>query len=152
MILITNGKIRTMTGVNYENGCVLIDNGKIIEVGNNIKSPKGAEIIDVNGAWVLPGLIETHCHIGLIEADMGFEGMDVNEATDPTTPHIRAIDGINPLDPAFAEAIKAGITTVMSGPGSANVIGGQFVSMKTKGISVDEMVIEEPAAMKIAFG
>jgi Imidazolonepropionase and related amidohydrolases len=152
MILIKNGKIITMTGVNYENGCILINNGKIIEIGNNINPQQGTDVIDAKGGWVLPGLIDAHCHIGLMEEDIGVEGMDVNEATDPITPHMRAIDGINPLDPSFEEAVKAGITTVMSGPGSTNVIGGQFVVMKTKGVSIDEMVIEEPAAVKIAFG
>lgn len=152
MILIKNGKIFTMSDVNYEKGSILIDNGKIVDIGNDIKSPEGVDVIDAKGGWVIPGLIDAHCHIGLMEADMGFEGMDLNEATDPITPHMRAIDGINPLDPAFEAAIKAGITTVMSGPGSANVIGGQFVAMKTKGISIDEMIIGEPAAMKIAFG
>lgn len=152
MILIKNGKIFTMSDVDYEKGSILIDNGKIVDIGNDIKSPEGVEVIDAKGGWVLPGLIDAHCHIGLMEADMGFEGMDLNEATDPITPHMRSIDGINPLDPSFEAAVKAGITTVMSGPGSANVIGGQFVAIKTKGISIDEMIIEEPAAMKIAFG
>lgn len=152
MILIKNGKVFTMAGANYEDGCILINKGKIIEVGNNITPPEGTKIIDAKSGWVLPGLIDAHCHIGLMEEGIGVEGMDVNEATDPITPHMRAIDGINPLDPAFAEAVKAGITTVMTGPGSANVIGGQFVVMKTKGVSIDEMVIQEPAAVKIAFG
>ncbi|WP_027624159.1 amidohydrolase [Clostridium lundense] len=152
MILIKNGKIFTMAEKKYENGCILIDEGKIIEVGENIEVPTDAEIIDAKGGWVIPGIIDAHCHIGLKEEGMGFEGSDINETTDPITPHLRAIDGINPLDTAFEEAIKAGITTVMTGPGSANVIGGQFVVMKTKGICVDDMVMKAPAAMKIAFG
>lgn len=152
MILIKNGKIFTMAGVNYEKGCVLINEGKIIEIKDNINPPEGAKLIDAKGGWVLPGLIDAHCHIGLMEEDIGVEGMDVNEATDPITPHMRAIDGINPLDPSFEEAIKAGVTTVMTGPGSANVVGGQFVLMKTKGVSIDEMIIQEPAAVKISFG
>lgn len=152
MILIKNGKIFTMTGKNYENGCILINEDKIIEVGENIEIENDLEVIDAKGGWVIPGIVDAHCHIGLKEEGMGFEGSDINESTDPITPHLRAIDGINPLDTAFKEAIKAGITTVMTGPGSANVIGGQFVAMKTKGICIDDMIIKAPAAMKIAFG
>lgn len=152
MLLIKNGKIFTMNGTNYENGSVLIDDGKIVEVGENVTVPKNAEVIDVNGAWVMPGIIDAHCHIGICEENMGFEGDDCNEMTDPVTPQLRAIDAINPMDEGLAKAVKGGITSVMTGPGSANVIGGQFVAMKTKGVCIDDMVILEPAAMKVAFG
>ncbi|GLC32077.1 amidohydrolase [Clostridium omnivorum] len=152
MLLIKNGKIITMTGVTHENGCVLIENGKIKAVGTKIEESKEYEVIDASGAWVLPGFIDAHCHIGIFEQDMGFEGSDGNESTDPVTPELRAIDAINPMDSAFKEAAQAGITTVMTGPGSANVIGGQFVAMKTMGVSIDDMIILEPAAMKVAFG
>lgn len=152
MLLIKSGKIITMTGVTHENGCVLIENGKIKAVGTKIEESKEYEVIDASGAWVLPGFIDAHCHIGIFEQDMGFEGSDGNESTDPVTPELRAIDAINPMDSAFKEAAQAGITTVMTGPGSANVIGGQFVAMKTMGVSIDDMIILEPAAMKVAFG
>lgn len=152
MLLIKNGKVITMTGVTYENGCVLIENGKIIAVGTEIEQLKEYEVIDASGGWVLPGFIDAHCHIGIFEQDMGFEGSDGNESTDPVTPELRAIDAINPMDSAFKEAAQAGITTVMTGPGSANVIGGQFAAMKTMGVSIDDMIILEPAAMKVAFG
>lgn len=152
MILIKNGKIVTMTGKIFENGCILIKEGKIVEIAENIKIHKDVKVIDAKEGWVTPGFIDAHCHIGLFEQDMGFEGMDINEATDPITPQLRAIDGINPMDTAFEDAIKGGITSVMTGPGSANPMGGQFVAMKTSGICVDDMVIKEPAAIKIAFG
>lgn len=152
MLLIKNGKIITMTGVTLENGCVLIENGKIKAVGTKIEESREYEVIDASGSWVLPGFIDAHCHIGIFEQDMGFEGSDGNESTDPVTPELRAIDAINPMDSAFKEAAQAGITTVMTGPGSANVIGGQFVAMKTMGVSIDNMIILEPAAMKVAFG
>lgn len=152
MLLIKNGKILTMNNKDYENGCVLIKDGKIVDVAENINVDEAVEIIDAKGGWVLPGMIDAHCHIGIYEQDMGFEGLDVNEATDPVTPELRAIDAINPMDTAFEDAVKGGITTVMTGPGSANVIGGQFVAMKTKGICVDDMIILEPAAVKVAFG
>lgn len=152
MILIKNGKVLTMADKNYENGCILIDGGKIIDIAEDIKAEGNVEIIDAKGGWVLPGLIDAHCHVGIFEEDMGFEGADGNESVDPVTPQLRALDAINPMDPAFEEAMEAGVTSVMTGPGSANVIGGQFVFMKTKGINVEDMVVMEPAAVKVAFG
>lgn len=152
MLLIKNGKIMTMTGGNIEKGSILIKYGKIENIGIDIEIPQKCEVINVNGAWVLPGLIDAHCHIGILEETIGFEGRDLNEATDPITPQLRAIDGINPMDPAFKEAVKAGITSVMTGPGSTNVIGGQFLVMKTNSICVDDGVIFNNAAVKIAFG
>ncbi|MCI6275140.1 MAG: amidohydrolase [Clostridium sp.] len=150
-MLIKNGKIYTMAKDVYENGDILIEDGKIKKVAREIKDYTG-EIIDASGAIVIPGMIDAHCHLGMWESGMGFEGSDGNEATDPITPEMRAIDGINPMDQYFDRAVEAGITTVMTGPGSANVVGGQFVVMKTYGNNVDKMKIVEPAAMKIAFG
>lgn len=157
MILIKNGKILTMAGLSYESGCVLIKDKKIIKVSKEIKEINESdynitEVIDAKGMWVLPGLIEAHCHIGITEEKKGFEGDDCNEMKEPITPYIRAIDAINPMDSAFHNAICAGITSVMVGPGSSNVVGGQFAFIKTKGRSIDEMIVLSPAAMKIAFG
>ncbi|MCD2348625.1 amidohydrolase [Clostridium guangxiense] len=152
MLLIKNGKILTMNGENYERGCVLIDNGKIKKVSDKIEETSDMEVIDAEGCIVMPGIIDAHCHIGLVEENMGFEGDDINEASNPVVPELRAIDGINPMDVAFDDAVKAGITGVMTGPGSGNVMGGQFVFMKTKGTCVDDMVILEPSAVKVAFG
>lgn len=152
MLFIKDAKIITMTGQNYDNGSILVDKGKIVEVGENIKVPQNAEVIDAQGAWVIPGMIDAHCHIGVDEEDIRFEGNDINESVDPITPQLRAIDAINPMDIAFKEAVMAGITMVMTGPGSANVIGGQFAAIKTYGSSVDEMTVLAPAAMKVAFG
>lgn len=153
-MVIINGNIFPMEGKNI--GCGYIrTNGKIIEeIGfmKNFIEKKGEKILDVDGAWVLPGLIESHAHIGITEEKWGAIGDDCNEETNPLTPTLRAIDAVNPMDPAFHDAIKAGITSVMTGPGSANVVGGQFVFMKTQGRCVDNMVIKSPAAMKVAFG
>lgn len=152
MLLIKNGKVLTMNGEVFEKGCILIEGGKIAEVGAEVSGHPGAEVIDAKGCWVMPGLIDAHCHIGVMEEKVGVEGKDLNEANDPVTPHMRALDGVNPLDSSFFDARKAGITTVMTGPGSSNVIGGQFLVMKTAGVCVDDMVILEPAAMKVSFG
>lgn len=152
MILIKNGRIATMAGKTYEKGIILVDGTRIVAVGEKVDAPFGAEVIDAEGMFVMPGIIDAHCHIGMWEDAMGFEGADGNEMTDPITPQMRAIDAINPMDRNFQEAYEAGVTTVMTGPGSANVIGGQFAIIKTYGRRVDDMIVKAPAAMKIAFG
>ena len=152
MLFIKNGKVITMAGETIENGSILIENGKISAVGL-LEAPKNAEIIDANGQYVLPGFIDAHCHLGMWETAIGFEGSDGNEITDPITPHLRGIDAINPMDVTFEEArALGGVTLVATGPGSANVVGGQFAAIKTAGIVIDEMIVKEPIAMKIAFG
>jgi imidazolonepropionase-like amidohydrolase len=152
MKLIKNGLIYTMVGEVIENGSILIDDGKIIQVGKNIDPPIGCDIIDAEGRMVTPGLIDAHCHLGLDESSIGFEGADYNEMTDPITPHVRAIDGLNPMDITLEEAYQGGVTTAITGPGSANVIGGTAVAIKTYGNRVDDMIIKDPIAMKVAFG
>ncbi|WZL73775.1 amidohydrolase [Clostridiaceae bacterium 35-E11] len=152
MILIKDGYILTMEGKDYAKGSILIEEGKIKEIGENVVAPLDAKVIDATDKIVMPGIIDAHCHLGMWEDAIGFEGADGNEMTDPVTPHLRAIDAINPMDRTFGEAYEGGITSVATGPGSANVIGGQFVAMKTFGDRVDDMIIQEPVAMKCAFG
>ena len=151
MLFIKNGTINTITN-GIINGDILIENGKIIEIGNNIVVPLDVEVIDAQGNLVLPGFIDAHTHLGLWEDGMGFEGADGNEETDPITPHLNPIDGINPMDRSFEEARNGGITSVCSTPGSANVMGGQCIAIKTFGRRIDKMVIKNPVASKIAFG
>ena len=152
MLLIKNGYIKPMVGDDIPNGCVLIrDDGKILQVAASIDSP-GAEVIDAEGRLVTPGCVEAHCHIGLDNEAMGWEGHDYNEIADPLTPHLRAIDSINPQDEAFGLAIRGGITSACTGPGSANVVGGTFAAIKLVGKRVDKMIIKNPVAMKCAFG
>lgn len=154
MLLIKNGKILTMSGKNYDKGCILIDGKKIVKVEEDIDEgdKEITEVIDASNCWVMPGIIEAHSHIGITEERKGFEGNDCNEMTEPVTPYLRALDAINPMDSTFHKAISSGITGVMVGPGSSNVVGGQFVFIKTYGRVIDEMAILEPAAMKVAFG
>ena len=153
MLLIKNGHIKTMAGTELENGCILIgDHGKILEVGENLSAPEGCKVIDAEGRLVTPGLVEAHCHIGLHNEAVGWEGMDYNEGIDPVTPQMRAIDSIWPLDESFALARQGGVTTCCTGPGSANVLGGTFVAIKTAGKRVDDMIVKYPIAMKCAFG
>ena len=153
MLFIKNGYVKTMAGADIPGGCVLIgDDGKIAAVGADLTAPDGAEIIDAGGRLVTPGCVEAHCHIGLDNEAMGWEGHDYNEIIDPITPHLRAIDSINPQDEAFALAIQGGVTSACTGPGSANVVGGTFAAIKLTGKRVDKMVIKNPVAMKCAFG
>ena len=157
-MLICNGKILTMTDYNYDNGYVRTEGKIITEVGDmkelkNYPNGYNSEIIlDVAGSIVMPGIIDAHSHIGITEEKKGSIGDDCNEGTNPITPSLRAIDAINPMDSAFHEAIAAGITGVLAGPGSANVIGGQFAFIKTHGRCIDEMIVKAPAAMKAALG
>lgn len=143
-----------MPGRIIENGYVSVNNGKVCEIGTMEELPSNdyGEEIDAKGAFVLPGFIDAHCHVGMWEDGVGFEGADGNEATEPITPQLRAIDGIYHADRSFIEAREAGVTTVVTGPGSANIIGGQFAAVKTYGKSVDDMLINAPIAMKSAFG
>ena len=152
MIFIKNGTIYTITGEIIEKGSILIKNGKIVEVGKDIIPPLDAEVVDAEGKIVLPGFIDAHCHLGMWEEGIGFEGSDGNEMVDPVTPHLRAIDAINPMDISFEEAYQGGVTTAVTGPGSANVVGGTFVAIKTVGNRIDDMIIKDPIAMKVAFG
>ena len=153
MILIKNGYIKPMVGEDIANGSVLIgDDGKIISVGESIEAPEGATVIDAEGRLVTPGCVEAHCHIGLHNEAVGWEGRDYNESVDPITPHMRAIDSIYPQDEAFGNAIRGGVTTACTGPGSANVVGGSFAVIKLSGNRVDNMIVKHPAAMKCAFG
>lgn len=150
--IIKNGKIYTMAGPVLDNGSILIENGKIAAVGCDLPVPADAQVIDAGGRMVLPGMIDAHCHLGMEESAIRSEGSDGNEATSPNTAQVRGIDGINPLDITFQEAREAGVTLAATGPGSANVLGGTFVVLKTYGVCVDEMVIKDPLAMKCAFG
>ena len=152
MLLLQNGTIHTMEGDQPFVGDILISEGTILQVAPHIESEPAWQTIDLTGYNIYPGFIDAHCHLGMGEEGIGFEGNDINEMTDPITPQVRAIDGFNPLDIAVKEAREHGVTTVATGPGSANVVGGQFAVLHTAGKRVDKMIVKAPLAMKIAFG
>ena len=153
MIFIQNGYIKTMSGADIENGCILLgDDGKIAAIGAGLTAPAGAEIIDAEGRLVTPGCVEAHCHIGCAEEIIGDKGSDHNESSDPITPQLRAIDAIRPEDGRLADARRGGVTTLCTGPGSANVVCGTFAAIKPAGNCVDDMVVKFPVGMKCAFG
>ena len=155
MLTIVHGKIKTMAQAYYQDGFLQIENGKITAVGDMKDCPAnvdGSGILDAKGNLVMPGMVEAHCHMGITEEKKGMEGDDCNENVEPITPWLRAVDAINPMDAAFDDALRAGITSAMVGPGSSNVVGGQFAFIKTHGRCIDHMSVKAPAAMKIAFG
>ncbi|MBR6728790.1 MAG: amidohydrolase, partial [Clostridia bacterium] len=156
MLLIQNAHILTMEDAEYENGYIMIEDDKIHSVGDmkdlSAETYTFKEVYDAKGAYALPGFIDAHCHVGLWAYGHGDEGNDGNEDTDVVTPQLRAIDSIDPFDSSLSKALMAGVTTVVTGPGSANIIGGQFAAIKTGGRWVDEMVIKAPVAMKAALG
>ena len=152
MICIKNGWVHDAVHEEPYIADILADKGKITAIGQNLIVPQDCEIIDATDKNVYPGFVEAHCHIGLDGSGIGFEGDACNAMTDILTPQLRAIDGINPMDPTFREAALAGITTVCTGPGSANVLGGTFTAIKTVGKRVDKMIVKKEVAMKCAFG
>ena len=153
-MLIINGTVHTMDGPVIENGYVAVSGSKIAQVGRMEDCPRSweGETVNAEGGHVCPGFIDAHCHLGMFGDALGFESDDGNEETDPCTPQLRAIDAVNPLDRCFAEARAAGVTTVLTGPGSANPVSGQFAAVKTNGRWVDAMVVKAPVAMKLALG
>ncbi|MCL1994283.1 MAG: amidohydrolase [Spirochaetes bacterium] len=151
MLCVKNGTIFTVAQQQEFVGDMLVKDGKIVEIGQNL-SGKADEVIDATGLFVFPGFVDAHSHLGLAGYAMRFEGMDFNELTDSMTPHMEAIDSFNPQDESVKMAIEGGVTTVGTGPGSANVIGGTFIAVKTAGTRVDDMIVKRKVAMKCAFG
>ena len=147
---IVNANIYTMNGDVIDNGYIVF-NDKIIELGP-MNEYTGGEAYDAKGAMLFPGFIDAHTHLGICEDSLGFEGDDCNEMTDPCTPNLRAVDAVNVLDVCFKEALLAGVTSVATGPGSANPIAGQIAAVKTYGNRIDDMILKAPVAMKFALG
>ena len=152
MLLIRNGLLYTMETNRPVCADLLIRDGKISEIAENIQETENMEILDARGMHILPGFIDAHSHIGIAEEKISPQVDPSNEGTNPITPCMRAIDAINPMDSAFHNALAAGVTGVMAGPGSSNAVGGQFAFIKTHGRCVDDMTVLAPAAMKLAFG
>ena len=152
MLHIINAHLRPITSPDIPCGQLLIDGGKIVAIGETVDVPAGCEVVDAKGNLVCPGFIDAHTHIGLHEEAVRWEGADYNEMSGPVTPEMRAIDAINPNDEAFDVALAGGVTTAITGPGSANVIGGTFCAIKLHGDNVDDMILRPAVAMKIAMG
>ncbi len=152
MIAIKNAEIFTMANKNYKNGDILIENGKIVKIGENLNLDKVETIIDCTGKTVFPGFIDAHTHIGIGEEDIGWAGRDFDEDSDPVPPHLRALDAINPQDTGFIDSRLGGVTTAMITPGSSNIFGGLCTAIKTYGRTIDEMILKEEVGLKAALG
>ncbi len=152
MLLISNGILHTMETDTPLRADILVKQGKIVKIKENIVPTEDTEVFDAENLNIYPGFIDAHSHIGIAEDKISSQNDTSNENTNPITPFIRGIDSVNPMDSAFHNAIAAGITGVMAGPGSSNAVGGQFAFIKTYGRCVDDMVVLAPAAIKIAFG
>ena len=148
-MLIKNGLMFSLKEKGFVKKDILVEGSKIKLISENIE---GVDFYDADGKYIMPGLIEAHSHIGLWEEGIAWEGEDGSEESDPIMPGVRAIDSINPFDRAFKEALNGGVTVACTGPGSANVIGGQFTIIKLHGNVIDNMIIRENAAIKCAFG
>ncbi len=150
MTVIRNGRIHDAVKEEAYVADILVKDGKICGIGTDF--PADDDVIDASGKNIYPGFVEAHAHLGLDGYGIGFEGHDYNEMNDICTPHLRAIDSFNPLDPSVKKAALGGITTVATGQGSSNAIGGTWIAVKTHGICVDDMIIKDPVAMKGALG
>jgi imidazolonepropionase-like amidohydrolase len=152
MLAIVNGTLYTVSHGIVAGGTLLINEDGRIAACGGVVVPEGAEVLDAAGWNVFPGFVDAHTHLGIWEEGVGRAFWDGNEATDPVTPHVRALDAINPRDQGLADARSAGVTTVCVTPGSANAICGQVAVIKTAGEVVDRMVVREPAGLKMALG
>lgn len=152
MLCIKNGLIHDAINRDPYTADILIDNGVIVAIDSDLAVPESAEIFDASGLFVYPGFVDAHSHLGLDNYACGWEGKDYNEMTDILCPQLRGVDSINPMDPTFKMAAEAGVTCAAVGPGSANVLGGTFVAIKTVGKRIDKMIVKNPIAMKCAFG
>ncbi|HHY11822.1 MAG TPA: amidohydrolase family protein, partial [Firmicutes bacterium] len=152
MLAITNGKVVTITNGIIDEGVVLVEEGKIKAVGKDVGIPEGAKVIDAKGKIVTPGLIDAHSHLAVFGEPSVWANADGNETSDPITAQVRGIDALNPEDPAIADVVTGGVTTVYTGPGSANLVGGTGFAIKLRGKTVDEMVIPGTEGMKMALG
>ncbi len=152
MLCVKNGFIHDAVHEEAYVGDILVENGKIKAIGEHLETEEGVSVVDAEGLQVYPGFVEAHGHIGLDGYGIGYEGMDYNELNDIISPQLRGIDGVKPMDAAFPKAAEAGVTCVCVGPGSANVLGGTFVTIKTVGRRVEDMLVRDNVAMKCAFG
>jgi len=151
-LLITGAEVWTASNGVLDKTDVLIRDGKIVSVGKGLRPDQGVEVIEGRGCVLTPGFIDAHAHVGIWEEGLGWEGNDVNEATEPVTPHLRAIDAINHEDQGFKDAVTAGVTAVWSSPGSANVVGGEGATIRTAGASLEELILKAPSGLKAALG
>ncbi len=148
-LAVRGARVYTVANGVIENGVVLVEGGKITRVGQGIEIPRGVTVVEA--AAVIPGIVDMHTHVGVYSVPMVDENSDGNEMTNPITPAVRAFDSFNWDDPAIAAGRAGGVTTVISRPGSGNIIGGTSVAVKLKDAPPSEMVLREIADLKMAI-
>ena len=148
-LVIKAKRIYTAAGAPIDDGMIVVEKGKITAVGKSLKAPAGARTVRAN--VVIPGLIDSHTHLGVYSIPMVEENSDGNEMTNPVTPQVRALDSFNFDDPAIPVGRAAGVTTIISRPGSGNVIGGTSVAVKLKNAPPDQMVLVPDCDLKMAI-
>jgi imidazolonepropionase-like amidohydrolase len=147
-LVIKAKRIHTAANGIVTDGAILVENGKVVKVGRDIRVPAGAKVLEAE--TVIPGLVDIHGHLGVYPVPVVEENLDGNEATDPITPQLRALDSFDFDDPAIPAALAGGVTTVVSRPGSLNVICGTSVAVKMKKAKPADMVLKEECDLKMA--
>ncbi|MCC2615244.1 amidohydrolase [Aestuariibacter halophilus] len=152
--LIQNVTVLDGVGGKIESGMVLMQDGKITAIGSDLQAPEGATVIDGQGKWVTPGIIDVHSHLGVYPTPETNSHSDGNEMTNPVTAQVWAEHSIWPQDPGFSRALAGGVTTLQILPGSANLVGGRAVTVKNMPHrTVQEMKYPgAPYGMKMACG
>ena len=151
-LFITNAHVVPVGSESFDGNLLVDEDGHIEALGTDLAAPDDVEVIDAEGAWLTPGLVEAHGHVGIWEEFHGWAGDDINETSEAIGARFRALDGVHPTDEGFRDALSGGVTTIVAKPGSANPIGGQTVALKSWGRIVDEMVVKQPASLKMALG
>jgi imidazolonepropionase-like amidohydrolase len=152
MLAIAGGTVLTIADGVKPGHTVLVREAKIEAVVATGPPSPDWKTIDASGKMVLPGLIDARTSVGLYGDGSGFQNSDHEELTDPDTAWVRAIDALNHNDLAFRDARQAGVTTLLSGPGTTNVIGGLSAVVKTSGNTAEAMLLREPAGLQIGLG
>ncbi len=149
-IALCGGTLVTMSGPEYKNGTLLIRNGRIAALGENIPLPEGTARVDVSGCTVVPGLIDTFTNLGTVEVPS--VSQDFDEAVTPLTPQLRIIDSLNPANRFLAEARRSGVTAALCAPGDGNLLSGQSALIRLAGQTQETMIIKFPAGVHGTLG
>ena len=151
-MLIKNGNVLLFEENGFVKRDLRVRDGKIQEIGENLAPEQGEELLEAEGKYVTPGLIDAHSHICVSEEGMGAIGDDCNDYSDALMPYLDTLDAINPFDLAVKSAVEAGVTAACTCPGSDSVIGGMCSVISLTGTVAEDMLLKGKAAVKCSFG